>query len=73
MRERLWMAGSCDVDVLINQKQSLPPLRWTPHSNSYNFRAEMTSTVSTKIVPAPPPPILEERIRILMDQERVAG
>ena len=42
------------------------------YSNSYNFSAEMTSTVSTKIVPVPPPPILEERIRILMDQERVA-
>lgn len=41
------------------------------YSSSYNFSAEMTSKVSTKLVPVPPPAILEERIRALMDQERM--
>ncbi|MEN8260081.1 MAG: LamG domain-containing protein [Pseudomonadota bacterium] len=41
------------------------------YSSSYNFSAEMTSKVSTKLVPVPPPAILEERIRALMDQERL--
>ncbi|MGQ0595192.1 MAG: LamG domain-containing protein [Gammaproteobacteria bacterium] len=41
------------------------------YSSSYNFSAEMTSKVSTKLVPVPPPAILETRIRALMDQERL--
>src|SRR5574337_1855224 len=32
------------------------------YSSSYNFSAEMTSRVKTKLVPVPPPAILEERI-----------
>ncbi len=40
------------------------------YSSSYNFTAEMTSRVKTKIVPVPPPSILEERIRVLIEQDR---
>ena len=43
------------------------------YASSYNFSAEMASKVSTKLVPVPPPPILGERIRILMEQERMAN
>lgn len=41
------------------------------YSSSYNFSAEMTSKVKTKLVPVPPPAVLEERIRTLLDQERL--
>jgi concanavalin A-like lectin/glucanase superfamily protein len=41
------------------------------YSRSYNFSAEMTSKVKTKLVPIPPPPVLEERIRALLDEERL--
>ena len=40
------------------------------YASSYNFHAEMVSRVKTKLVPIPPPPLLEERIRALLDQER---
>lgn len=40
------------------------------YATSYNFSAEMASRVKTKLVPIPPPPLLEERIRALLDQER---
>jgi hypothetical protein len=41
------------------------------YSSSYNFSAEMTSRVKTKLVPVPPPSILEERIGALLAQERL--
>jgi hypothetical protein len=42
------------------------------YASSYNFSAEMTSKVKTKLVPVPPPAILDERIRALLEQERGA-
>jgi hypothetical protein len=39
------------------------------YASSYNYSAEMASRFSTKLVPVPPPAILEERIRILMEQQ----
>ena len=42
------------------------------YASSYSFNAEMASKISTKLVPVPPPPILAERIRALLEQERVA-
>jgi len=38
------------------------------YSSSYNFSAEMATTVKTKIVPIPPPVALEERVKQLTDQ-----
>ncbi len=42
------------------------------YASSYSFNAEMASKISTKLVPVPPPPILAERIRALLEKERVA-
>lgn len=39
-------------------------------SAKYNYAIEASSTVRTKLVPVPPPPILEQRVRQLMDIER---
>lgn len=38
------------------------------YSSSYNFSAEMATTVKTKIVAIPPPVGLDERIRLLVQQ-----
>jgi hypothetical protein len=38
-------------------------------SAKYNYAIEASSLVRTKLVPVPPPPILEQRIRQLMDIE----
>jgi len=43
------------------------------YSSSYNFSAEMATTVKTKIVPIPPPVALDERVRQLMEQTVVDG
>ncbi|MCB9761015.1 MAG: hypothetical protein H6739_14345 [Alphaproteobacteria bacterium] len=40
------------------------------YSNKYSYTAEGASVLRTKLVPLPPPPILEERIREVMEQER---
>ncbi|MCP4665440.1 MAG: LamG domain-containing protein [Deltaproteobacteria bacterium] len=40
------------------------------YASSYNYSAEVASVFRTKLVPIPPPAILEERIRGLMEQER---
>jgi len=39
------------------------------YSSKYNYSAEGSSLLRTKLTPIPPPPILEERIRRLMDIE----
>ena len=39
------------------------------YSNKYDYSVEGSSLVKTKLVPVPPPAILEERIRVLMDEE----
>jgi hypothetical protein len=39
-------------------------------SAKYNYAIEASSLVRTKLVPVPPPPILEQRVRQLMDIER---
>ncbi|MEM8553458.1 MAG: hypothetical protein AAGF71_01395 [Pseudomonadota bacterium] len=40
------------------------------YSSRYSYSAEGASLLRTKLSPVPPPPILEERIRAVMDQER---
>jgi hypothetical protein len=40
------------------------------YSNKYNYSAEGASILRTKLVPVPPPPILEERIRDLVQSEK---
>jgi len=37
------------------------------YASKYDYRAEASSMVRTKIVPVPPPAILEERIRLFME------
>lgn len=39
------------------------------YASSYSYSAELASRLSTKLVPVPPPAILEERIRILIEQQ----
>lgn len=39
------------------------------YSSKYSFTAEGASLLRTKLVPLPPPPVLEDRIRSLMEME----
>lgn len=39
------------------------------YASKYSYSAEGASLLRTKLAPLPPPPILEERIRALMEQE----
>ena len=39
------------------------------YSSKYSYSAEGSSLLRTKLSPVPPPPILEERIRAIVDQE----
>ncbi|MCP4687302.1 MAG: hypothetical protein GY859_04580 [Desulfobacterales bacterium] len=39
------------------------------YSSSYNFSAESASVFKTRLAPIPPPAILEERLRELLDQD----
>ena len=40
------------------------------YSSTYSYTAEGSSLLSTKLVPVPPPVILEERIRALLEQNK---
>jgi hypothetical protein len=40
------------------------------YSNKYSYSVDGSSLLRTKLVPVPPPPILQERIRALMELER---
>lgn len=40
------------------------------YASKYQYSAEGSSLMRTKIVPVPPPPVLEERIRMIVDRER---
>jgi hypothetical protein len=40
------------------------------YSRKYTYSAEGSSLLRTKLVPVPPPAILEERVRAIMDLER---
>lgn len=40
------------------------------YSSKYSYSAEGSSLLRTKLVPVPPPPVLEERIRRLLDQNQ---
>jgi hypothetical protein len=42
------------------------------YSSKYSYSAEGSSLLRTKLVPVPPPPVLEERIRRLVEQEIAA-
>ncbi len=39
------------------------------YSNKYDYSVEGSSIMRTKLVPVPPPAILEDRIRVLMEEE----
>ena len=39
------------------------------YANRYNYSVEGSSLLRTKLVPVPPPPVLEDRIRQLMEME----
>ena len=43
------------------------------YSSKYSYSAEGSSLLRTKLVPVPPPAILEERIRQLMEQQQKAA
>lgn len=38
------------------------------YSSSYNFKGEFVSTFKTKLVPIPPPALLEDRIRMILQR-----
>jgi|GEM_PF-959648 len=40
------------------------------YSSSYNFKGEFVSTFKTKLVPIPPPALLEDRIRLMIERQR---
>jgi hypothetical protein len=40
------------------------------YSSKYSYSAEGASLLRTKLTPLPPPPILEERIRLLMEDDK---
>lgn len=42
------------------------------YASKYQYSAEGSSLMRTKLVPVPPPAILEERIRALLEQRRAA-
>lgn len=42
------------------------------YASSYNFSAEFSSVIKTKLVPIPPPALLEERIQQQMRDQRVS-
>jgi hypothetical protein len=60
-----WWAGSASEGFVLSS---------TPvdanYSSAYSFEAQMASTVKTKLVPVPPPPVFEDRIRQLLDARR---
>ena len=43
------------------------------YSSKYSYSEEGSSLLRTKLVPIPPPAILEERIRALMEVTKEAG
>lgn len=40
------------------------------YTSKYSYSAEGSSLLRTKLVPVPPPPILEERVRLLIEREQ---
>lgn len=40
------------------------------YASSYNFNLQFSSVVKTKLVPIPPPVVMEERIREMMEKQR---
>jgi hypothetical protein len=43
------------------------------YASKYQYSAEGSSLMRTKLVPVPPPQVLEERIRVVVDRERAAA
>lgn len=43
------------------------------YSSKYSYSAEGSSLLRTKLVPVPPPAVLEERIRMLLEQQQAAN
>lgn len=60
-----WWAGSASEGFVLSS---------TPvdanYASSYSFQAELASVVKTKLVPVPPPPVFEDRIRQLLETRR---
>lgn len=39
------------------------------YTNTYSYNADASSEIRTKLVPVPPPALLEERVRLMMDDD----
>lgn len=66
-----WNAGSTQRSYTSNNSvQTLTTPVDASFAAKYNYAIEASSLVRTKLVPIPPPPILEQRIRQLMEIER---
>jgi len=75
-----WSSDVCSSDLFgfgrvgvntgaTNNSQATTSQVDATYSAKYSYSAEGSSLLRTKLVPLPPPPILEERIRRLLDEE----
>lgn len=60
---RGWLRGGLGAEVSTTQVDAT-------YSSKYSYSAEGSSLLRTKLVPVPPPPVLEERIRALLEQNK---
>lgn len=62
--KRGWLKGGLGVSVSTTQVDAT-------YSSRYSYTAEGSSLLRTKLVPVPPPAVLQERIRALMEQNKL--
>jgi hypothetical protein len=62
-QRRGFLPGRSSIGVATNQVNAT-------YSSKYSYTAEGSSLLRTKMVPVPPPAILEERIRALLEQNK---
>ncbi|MCP4687606.1 MAG: LamG domain-containing protein [Desulfobacterales bacterium] len=71
-RHHWWWWGYNRTSTHSNVQQHVD-VKATPvdatHSSKYNYSAEGSSLLRTKLTPIPPPALLEERIRFVLEQE----
>lgn len=63
-----WYSGGVSTSVSRGTTVSTSQVN-AGYANRYNYSVEGSSLLRTKLVPVPPPPVLEDRIRQLMQME----
>ena len=66
-----WLCGGANVSASRGTTVTTSQVN-AGYANRYNYSVEGSSLLRTKLVPVPPPPVLEDRIRQLMEIERQA-